>query len=208
MQKLDIEAKLSIVAVVIAAGVLVCLGHTGQKVVLGSSTSSVVAATSLPLLPSDNNSQLTPDGTRKLLMKTITSKNGAVTYIFTTTDWDGNNVAQIYTTTVPGSQIPTEGMTIPFNTWSPDNKYVFLQKNNGDALVFDATGQDIAPDQQYFDVAGIFNAAGKKDTYYETTGWASETLLIVNTLTPEGTKGSSYWFEVPSKAIIQLSTEF
>src|SRR5581483_5285547 len=146
MQKLDIEAKLSIVAVVIAAGVLVCLGHTGQKVVLGSSTSSVVAATSLPLLPSDNNSQLTPDGTRKLLMKTITSKNGAVTYIFTTTDWDGNNVAQIYTTTVPGSQIPTEGMTIPFNTWSPDNKYVFLQKNNGDALVFDATGQDIAPD--------------------------------------------------------------
>jgi len=110
----------------------------------------------------------------------------------------------LYTVTVPAS----EGMSIPFNTWSPDDKYVFIQKNNGDALVFSATGEDISEGQKYIGIKDIFNGTERADYYHETTGWASPTLLIVNTVRADNKKGSSYWFEIPSKAIIQLSSQF
>ncbi|HZE86968.1 MAG TPA: hypothetical protein VE090_02055 [Methylomirabilota bacterium] len=156
----------------------------------------------------DSSSQTSPDGTKKLTM-TITSKNDADTksYIFTTTDADGSNQQQIYTAILP----PTESLTIPFNTWSPDNKYIFLQHNTkegNEALVLRANGEPMTETDQSFNAATLFAARGTPYTYQETTGWASETLLIFNTTNADGTKGPSYWLEVPSKAVIQLSTEF
>lgn len=181
--------------------------HLSKVIVAGETVHTTLPVVTNPILKVDTSSQPTPDGKKKLLME-ATHKKDISTYVFTTSDGSGGNREPLFTTTVQASASATEGLHIPFNTWSPDNKYLFIQKNDGDALVFKATGDEIVSGQHYFDVRKLFNAAGKKDTYEVTTGWASPTLLIINTLAPDKTKGSSYWFEVPSKAIIQLSSSF
>ena len=178
--------------------------HLAIPIVAENKTQTVIVPNSNPILKIDTASQISPDGTKKLIMKTTHNANGTFTYVFTTTDGSGANNQQLYTTIVKGS----ENMSIPFNTWSPDNQYLFIQKNGNNVLVFKASGEPIASGQAYFDVPDLFNAQVKKDIFSRATGWASPTLLIINTTTQDNTKGSSYWFEVPTKAIIQLATQF
>lgn len=177
--------------------------HLTVPIVENNTTQNIITPTVIPTISVETTSQISPDGTKKLSMKATNNPDGTHSYVFTTADGSGSNEQQIYSTKLN----KPETMNIPFNTWSPDNQYVFIQKN-GDALVFKATGEPITTDQTYLDVQDIFNQQNRKDTYKEVTGWASQTLLIVNTVNPDNTKGSSYWFEVPSKAIIQLSSQF
>jgi hypothetical protein len=171
----------------------------------------VPTPTSIPSLAptpkTETFSQVSPDGTNTLTMTVTTNQDLTKTYVFTT--FKGTNTTQklIYNTTLPS----VESMVIPFNTWSPDNAYVFLQHNSlgsNEVIVMKADGQPLSEGEQYYNVKTLFTARNTGDSYRETTGWASETLLIINTTLPGGSKGPSYWFEVPSKAIIQLSTQF
>ncbi len=151
--------------------------------------------------------QFSPDGTKLLTQTVTTNKDLAKTFTYSTSDADGSNQRTIYTNSSGASAT----MSIPFNTWSPDDKYVFLAKNSfsgNEAVVLRADGQQITETDANFNVRTIFDAKNTGNVYDETTGWASETLLIINTTLQDGTKGPSYWLEIPSKAIIQLSTEF
>lgn len=152
-------------------------------------------------------SQPSPDGKKILSMKLTTNQNTNKNYTFTTSDRDGTNQNTIYTVTLPAN----ENMSLPFNTWSPDDKYLFVihqtQEGLNEALVFRGDGTPLTELDQHYEVSATFKAKGITNTYNETTGWASETLLIVNTTTPSGSI-QSYWFEIPSKAIIPLSTQF
>lgn len=151
-------------------------------------------------------SQISPDGTKKLTMTVTINNNLAETYTFATSDIDGNNRQVIYTGTYTN-----ETMSIPFNAWSPDDTYVFLlytTPTQTQALVLRADGQPFTPEEPYFNAADIFTAKNTGETYHETTGWASDTLLIVNTTSQDGSKGPSYWLEIPDKAVIQLSSQF
>lgn len=210
-QKVSIDILICVSAIILVSGYSVWRvkrsDQLSKVIVAGNTVRTTVPVVSNPVLQTDIASQPTPDGKKKLLME-ATHKKDTSTYVFTTSDGSDGAIQPLFTEVVQASASASEGMNIPFNSWSPDNKYLFIQKNDGDALVFKATGEEIVPGQHYLDVRDLFSAAGKKDTYHETTGWASPTLLIVNTTTPDNTKGSSYWFEVPSKAIIQLSSQF
>ncbi|MDP1721833.1 MAG: hypothetical protein Q8L37_01350 [Candidatus Gottesmanbacteria bacterium] len=212
--KIVIDVFICISAIILVSGYSVWRvnhsnsGQLSKVIVAGNTIRTTVPIVPDPVSRIDTASQPTPDGTKKIVMEATHNNNGTLTYIFTSTDGSGNNVQPLFDAVVQASASASEGMNVPFNAWSPDNKYVFIQKNDGNALVFKATGEEIIPGQYYLDVKDVFNASGKKDTYHETTGWASPTLLIVNTFAPDNTKGSSYWFEVPSKAIIQLSSSF
>lgn len=177
--------------------------HVVVPIVAGSNQ-NVITPASNPILKIDTATQISPDGTKMLIMKTTHNIDGTLTYVISAADGSGANERELYTTKVKGS----ESMSVPFNAWSPDNKYLFVHKNGNYALVFKATGEPIASNQTYFDVADLFRERNYKDTFSQATGWASPTLLIFNTIKQDGTKGYSYWFEVPSKAIIQLSSEF
>ena len=104
-----------------------------------------------------------------------------------------------------------ESMAIPFNTWSPDNKYFFITmqtKQGPRALIFKASGEAFSENDFYVDATAIF---AKRDTGFvfdEATGWASESLLLINSKTKDNIKGPSFWLEVPSTAVIRLSIEF
>lgn len=152
-------------------------------------------------------SQISPDGTKKVIMKIVQNEDGTRTYSFYTSDGSGVDEQFIFDKTLDSSR----SMTIPFNTFSPDNKYLFIQENAGDKrsiFAFQASGEAFSDTEEYFDVTDLFRQKETGNNFKEATGWASETLIIINTTKEDGKKGPSYWFELPSKAIIQLSTEF
>ena len=142
------------------------------------------------------------EGTMKLILKKMVDKNNQTqTYSFISSD----SSSPIFTKTVGLSQ----SMAIPANSWSPDNKYVFVEEKNEQGeknyLVLKASGEPFTDGQQYYDVKSLFMAKKTQYTLDKITGWASSNLLIITTLTEQSTKGPSYWFEVPSKAFLQLS---
>jgi hypothetical protein len=169
-----------------------------------SSPTPTVTPSIMPTPQVSTTSQISPDGTKKVIMKVTHNADATQKYEFSTADGSGGNEQPLYTTTLSGS----DSISIPFNTWSPDNKFLFLSKNTTDALVFNASGTPFANGDAFLDIADTFQQRAITNTIAAITGWASPTLIIVNTTTPNNTKGSSYWFEVPSKAIIQLSTQF
>ncbi|MCL5114060.1 MAG: hypothetical protein M1372_02745 [Patescibacteria group bacterium] len=171
-----------------------------------SASTSAPTPTLASLQKTETFSQVSPDGAKKLVMTVTTNKNKSKTYIFTASG-ETSATPSIYAMALPDK----ESMSIPFNTWSPDGAYVFIQHNTSSGsgvLVVKGNGQPFEGGQQYLDVSALFAAKNTGNIYQEATGWASETLLILNTTQPNGSKGSSYWFEAPSKGIIQLSTEF
>lgn len=104
-----------------------------------------------------------------------------------------------------------ETISIPFNTWSPDNKYFFLKRsslNTTEFLVFKATGESFS-ETPYLNITELFL---KKEFPYkikEVTGWASNTYAVVQTINPETMQnGPSYWFNVYNGGFIQLSSSF
>lgn len=152
-------------------------------------------------------SQISPDGTRKLTVTTTSNKDLTNTHVFTTYDTDGSNHKSIYKMTLSY----TDKISVPFNSWSPDNVYVFVEKsssNGTSVIVMRADGQLMPGDLQVINTTEEFVSKISGYSYKETTGWASETLLIANSTNKDGSNGPSFWVEVPSKAIIQLATDF
>lgn len=178
--------------------------HLAVPFIANNNTQTAITPISNPILKIDSATQTSPDGTKMLIMKATHNIDGTLTYAFTVADGSGANEREFYSAKVKKS----ENMGVPFNTWSPDNKYLFIHKNGNNALVFRATGEPISSDQTYFDVSDLFIKQGKKDMPSEVTGWASPTLIIINTVAENNTKGPSYWLEVPTKAIIQLYGQF
>lgn len=171
---------------------------------------SVPTSTPTPIIPKpETASQVSPDGTKQLTMTITTHNDFSKTYLFITSDANGSNQHVVYETTNTASDSGT--MSIPFNSWSPNDRYLFITKINNsgtEALVMRGDAQPITENESNFNVTEIFESRITGNIYQETTGWASDTLLIINTKTSDGSKGPSYWFEVPTKAIIQLSTQF
>lgn len=150
-------------------------------------------------------SQVSPDGTKKVIMD-VTKYKSSATYVFSITDGSGNNSKNLYSISLPDG----EYMDIPFNTFSPNDAYLFLEhvgKDGTQAYAFAANGTSLGENSQYDNVTQIFNDKQTGNSYITTTGWASDTLLIVNSKTPTGTT-QSYWVELPSKAVIPLATTF
>jgi hypothetical protein len=143
---------------------------------------SVVAAQTPP------PTQVSPDGKETLTMRT-SQANGITTYSF----YDGNTL--LFKKDLNDGSI----MSIPFNTWSVDNKYIFLRESTPMAT-------------NYYVIPGEINITDKFTEKFPTyklqdvTGWASPTLLIVNA--NNGTSDISYWFDLTSQSFIRLSNRF
>lgn len=152
------------------------------------------------------SSQISPDGEKKVILK-ATQDADSTTYEIYTADENNANEKLIFTKILDSSS----SMAVPFNTWSPDNKYFFIEQNEGgkkSVFVFEARGVQFANEAIYLDATEAFEKQNTGSNFDKATGWASETLIIINTKKQDGEKGFSYWFEVPSKAIIQLATDF
>lgn len=146
------------------------------------------------------------DGTVQLIMRKANQKDGSLLYSFFTADGSGKIERTLFTKNIPTS----DTMVIPANTWSPDNKYVFLRENNANSFnifVFKASGEVFADKEPYLDLTALFEKRNLPYTVADVTGWDSETLLHVHTTAKEkNSRGPSYWFDVTDRAFLQLAT--
>lgn len=163
------------------------------------------APTIIPQGSTETTAVVSPDGTAKLIMEKQL-KEGMVSYTFLTSKAD-NHEQQIFSKIVSNFY----NFMIPFNTWSPENKYVFIKESisvGSVYYVFNANGDLFSDNSPYINVTDLFDIKLADYTMTEITGWADPNLLIINTKTKQGEQGPSFWFEIPSRSFIQLSTHF
>lgn len=153
------------------------------------------------------SSQISPDGEKKVIMETTSNEDNTKTYNISVSDGSGANENLIFSKILDAAS----SIAIPFNTFSSDNKYFFIQENannNISIFVFHTSGEPFSDTEKYLEGVSLFKDRNTGYNFSEATGWASESLIIMNTTGEDGAKGPSYWLEIPSKAVIQLSTEF
>lgn len=195
-----------------AAGIIFAFYNHGPKIrtVFNLPVVSTVLATPTPTpTPApkvETFSEIASNGLKKITM-TVTATKTTNTYQFTVSNPDGSSPTTIYTTNLPIS----ESMSIPYNAFSPDNTYVFVQHNipsGSEAFAFQSNGNPFSSDSPYYNVTQLYNAHATGNIYDTTTGWASDTLLVILTKNAQGQESTSYWLELPDKALIPLSTQF
>lgn len=159
-----------------------------------------------PVQLSELTSMDSPEGSQTLrLNKNI--KDNSVSYSLVKTIKESGTTFKIFSTDLKMDQ----SLEIPYNTWSPDNGFVFLKKKTtslNDYLVFNSSGELFPENQPLLSIQELFQKNIKGYVIEDVTGWADPNSLIVNTLATENRNKVSFWFYVPSQEFIQLSTYF
>lgn len=175
--------------------VIVLVGLT-SLVMVQYQTPRVAVVTLPPAPPSpiplESSEQISPDGTHTVKLK----KSGRETEILV-------NEQRV-------ESMRDRELAIPFNTWSPDNKYFFLKekRESGDEyLVYSATGKAFPSGEDSLSLADLFVKAYPENTVVEVTGWAAPTLIVVNAKSANEAM-MSFWFDVQAHKFIRLSTYF
>ena len=102
-------------------------------------------------------------------------------------------------------------ISIPYNAFSPDNKYIFLKvsgKGSTGYVVVNSTGSAINQSNQTVEIIGQFEAKEPNYKITDVTGWAAPTLIVINTNKSDGSIGPSFWFDLSDLSFISLSTRF
>ena len=147
-------------------------------------------------------SQSSSDGTKTVTVSSSANTNGNQTYSVSI-----NNGPVIFSKTLTAGN----SLSIPYNTWSPDNTYFFLQENSGNqtqVMVFNGNGQPFANGGEYLDLTGVYNQDITSLAFSKATGWAADNLIIIETNNSSGNESTSYWFGVPGESLTPLSTLF
>jgi len=199
---------ISAVLAFLIVGFLSVLPTRGQqpKVTLPNSQGTFYAP---PVARADASQETTvgsPDGKWALKMKGEKGKENVV-YVFSILSSSDGSQKEIFRKTVPTTSI----MSIPVNTFSPDDKYIFLKEmgvGGTGYLVFSVSGAPLVKDTLTVEISGLF--ADKYPDYKITdvTGWGGVNLIVINTDKSDGSLGSSFWFDVASRSFIKLSTRF
>jgi hypothetical protein len=161
-----------------------------------------------PVTAAQTSSSVSPDGKLQVTMQS--QKNDSLfTYTFFVgqATESGQLREPFLTKTTPIEN----AFAVPFNTFSPDKKYFFLEEKETDEphfLVFAVSTKPFRDGEQFIDVTAKFKAYTSTYTLFNITGWADEQLLIIQTKKADQSTGPSFWFEVGSQAFIQLSTRF
>lgn len=189
--------KIIILLVALAFGGVLFL--TNYEKLTSSDQQSPILIKPIAPTPTVKNTEVhSADGEMNLIMQTQKQSDDSTTYSFFTSDITGNNKKVIFEKTV-GAGVSMEMLQ---NSWSPDNKYVFLRENKPDSFnifVFKASGENFADGQQYLDVISLFIQHKVRYLLSDVTGWDSPTLLHVVT------SGPSYWFDITTGAFLQLA---
>lgn len=160
------------------------------------------APTSHPV--SQNIEVDSPDGALKFIENRELMSNGGIHYRFRTFTATGDSHL-LYEGILPVG----EELSLPDNSWSPDNSYVFIMRRglfDLTAFVFHADGTAFPDGQPFIDMSVKFNDQLSALTLRNVTGWDGPGLLHVFTFNADKTKGPSYWFEVYDQAFIELAT--
>ena len=149
---------------------------------------------------SEPTSKDSPDGKLSLLMKTEKGKNGT-TYSFSVSG------KEIFVKTVDSSTT----ISIPYNTWDPNGKYIFLKENatSGTSFFVLSTGtSSLDQNDQTANITNLFAEKYPDLKIGDVTGWGGVNLVVLNSINGDGGRGPSFWFEMPTHSFIRLSVRF
>lgn len=144
-----------------------------------------------------------PDGTKSLALE---EQNGLQSLFVSSLPNEGQRV-EIYKKQILNSN----KLEIPYNTWSPDNIYFFMQEKSGTVdnyFVFQSSGALFLNNLPFVSVQELFGKDVLNYVIEDVTGWAGPNLLLVNTKAKDSEQKASFWFDVPSQTFIQLGTYF
>jgi len=195
MRKIFISVGL--MAIFVLIGLNIYLSKFGKS---SSSTNPVPQTIIPPVEASEVKSMDSPDGKLTLIAKT-TQKGEQTVYSFSVSG------KEIFTKTLDSAT----SISIPYNTWSPDGKYVFLKESGTNGVNFFALSvKDTSIDQsdQTANITSLFAAKYPDLIIADVTGWGGVNLIVMNSAKLDGSRGPSFWFEMPSHSLIQLSTHF
>ncbi len=194
----------ALVAIAILTGFNLYLGRSKQTFPQGTQPNAEkYPETQIIITPveaSEPTLKGSPDGKLTLSARMIKSKGG-VTYTFSVSG------KEIFIKTVDPSTI----ISIPYNTWSPNGKYIFLKEEGpAGARFFVLSAQTLSSDQndKTADITDLFAKKYPDLKIKDITGWGGVNLVIVNSLKNGGERGPSFWFEMPDHSFIQLSMRF
>lgn len=161
--------------------------------------------TNAPKIPVNSSQTVhSPDGSLQVTLKSVELSGTQSAYVLNTSDIHGENRHSIYKDTLSSDST----MQVPANSWSPDNKFIFISGNTPEGLkvlVFRATGEPFADGQQFIDLSKLFQEKLPNAVLRGVTGWDDPALLHVFTYNADKTIGYSYWFDIWSKSFIQLA---
>ena len=146
-----------------------------------------------------------PDGKSNLTMKTEKGEAQDI-YTFFIQEKDGVE-SEIYKKNVPAGT----AISIPFNTFSPDNKYLLLKEASSASVIYfvvSTNGKPFSEDLPVAEITTPFLLKYEKYNITDVTGWGGLNLVVINTDKKAGGTGPSFWFDVSSRSFIQLSTRF
>ena len=145
------------------------------------------------------------DGVMSLVMTRQKQVDGSSNYSFKVVLRGDKSERKILETSLTQG----EEMEVPENTWSPDNKQVFLlEKGVGVTkyFVYKADGSKYKNGAEFLEVSELWEKNKNKYALVGITGWEGNDLLRVITQKENGEKGPSFWFVISSRSFIQLRT--
>lgn len=174
-------------------------------------STSDTSSTLQPLKLIQETSQISPDGQKQLIMTVNDSKYTLAVEVLGPEE-ERADPKDIYTGTVS----PNEELRIPFNTWSPDNQFFFIEKTTSDRtdfLLFTVSGEPISgeeiADDPFVNITSLYAKNDYVNSLANVTGWAAKSFLLVQTLNSDsGESTPSMWFDVYNLKFIQLSSIF
>jgi len=156
--------------------------------------------------PIKTTSMDSPDGTRTFTMERQQIKDNFRNSFFTSIK--SEETKQLI---FRKEEVLSQNLSIPYNTWSPDNIYVFIKEATptvNNYYVFFTSGDSFSDSSQYLNIQSLFKKKVSDYTILDVTGWAAPNLLIVNAKKNQSERKVSFWFDVPSQSFILLGTYF
>ena len=102
-------------------------------------------------------------------------------------------------------------VSVPLNTFSPDNRFIFLKEDNENKpkyLVMRTDGKNLKGDLKYVELTSLFYEKHPDFVISDVTGWGGYTQLVLNTDSKEGKTGPTWWFDAASLTFYKLTTRF
>lgn len=168
---------------------------------------SFAAGTTTQLTETQTNEEvLSPNGKMTLTAKNVRKADITTQTFITSTEADKNPV-QIYSADSGSDRV----ISIPFNTFSPDNKHIFLKVGTSEKpkyLVLRTDGKNIKGEEKTVEITGLFYEKYPEFKITDVTGWGDIGLVVVNSDYLDGKTGPSFWFDLSNFGFIRLSTKF
>lgn len=149
---------------------------------------------------------LSPDGKYLLTMETL-KNDESIKQSFSVKAVEDDTSVKIF----DRKSSLNDPVTIPYNSFSPNNKYIMLLINDTEKLthiVLRTDGKDITEGQKYAEIEKNFYGKYSDFDITDVTGWGGYSLVVVNTNNKDGKVGPSFWFDLSNLSFIHLSTRF